>query len=403
MNKETGLKIMFGTGFFVGIFALIMGITGDWGAFFGALTVSLGFMGLSWAGKRILSRDESGKPRPPISLVIGVIFGGAGLMMLIGSIALFFDDDFQGAIAMLIFGLVFCGAGYMASRVFAIPGGIKRILVGQGTKSIDGVSGQSGELTGGTYIYFDEKTTDTEIARMQKDWAAKPWTQRNDWAEGMVIQEGTFDMRLLTAFTVIWNIIGWGIASFGILSEADSTEIPWFLLLFPAVGIGLMIMTVRTWIRKRKFGISILHCATMPFYLGERLQGTVQTGVPVKKQPAKEFFIQLNCVRRTTVIDQDSDDRVSENTLWSQKQTAFGSISAAGAAFQISVDIDIPPDLPPSELNPEDDRTLWRLHITSSVKGVDYAASFEVPIYKRIDNSAMETRIKSIEHSDTRD
>jgi hypothetical protein len=231
---------------------------------------------------------------------------------------------------------------------------------------------------------------------MQNNWAAKPWTQRDDWAEGMVVQEGTFDMCLLIAFTVIWNIIGWGIASFAVWSEWGTTDIPWFVLVFPAVGIGFVIWTVRTWIRKRKFGIGIFHCKTMPFYLGDRLQGTIETGVPIKNQTSKEFFIQLNCVKRTTLIDQEGDDRVSEKNLWSQKQTVFGSMSGTGATFQISVNVDIPADLPPTELNPEDDRTLWRLHITSPVKGVDYAAQFEVPIYKRMDAATTENSIKNI-------
>lgn len=396
MNLKMGLKIVYGTGIFAGIIALIMGITGNWGGFFGALFVCLGFVGLGWAGKRIFSAGEGGKPRLTISLVIGVMFGGAGLIMLVASVAFFVDEDFPAAIGMLVFGLIFCGVAYFGSRAFAIPKGTKAVLVGKGTKSIDGVLGQSGKLSGSTYVFVDEKTPDAEIEKMQNNWTTKPWTQRGDWAEGMVVQEGTFDMRLLTAFAVIWNIISWGIAGYGIWTSWDSIDIPWFLLLFPVMGIVFVIITVRTWIRKHKFGISILRCRTMPFYLGDRLQGTVETGVTTKNQIAKEFFIELNCVKRTTRIDQGGDDRVSEKKLWTQRQTVFGSISATGSTFQVSVDVDIPADLPPTELTPEDDRTLWRLHITSPVEGIDYAAQFEVPIYRGMDIATTETSVKGI-------
>ncbi|OGP64912.1 MAG: hypothetical protein A2169_05785 [Deltaproteobacteria bacterium RBG_13_47_9] len=366
-----------------GMIALIMIIVGNWGAFFGTSIISLGFIGFGWAGYRLLLPDNDRSSWQGVSLVIGVMFGGAGSLMLIGSILLFVDGDFAGAIGLLIFGLVFCIAAYIGSRVFSIPKGMKEILVGKETQTIHGVLGQSGQLTGGTYIYVDEKTPDAEIETMQKNWAEKPWTQREDWAEGKVIQEGTGNMRLLIVFTVLWNIIAWGIAAYGISSEWNTPDVPWFLLVFPLIGIAFVIMTVRTWIRKRKFGTSIFHCETIPAYLGNRLQGTVQTGVPVKNQTAKEFFIRLICIRRTSLLDQEGKQRVSEETLWSQNQTVFGSISKTLPTFQVSVNVDIPKDLPPTELHPEDDRTLWRLEISSEVKGVDYAAQFEVPIYNR--------------------
>ncbi len=383
MTIETGIKMVFGAGIFLGIIALIMGITGNWAVFFGFIIGCLCLIGFGWTGKSLFLTKEEGSQRNITSRVILVMFGGFGLLMLIGSIVFFVDGDFPAAMSMLIFGLIFCTVAYIGSRVFATPKGTKAVLVGKGTKDIDGVLGQSGKLTEKSYVYVDEKIPDTEIEKMQKNWAAKPWTQRDDWAQGMVVQEGTFDIRLLVVFTVIWNIIGWGIAGYGIWSEWDSGDVPWFLLIFPAIGIAFVYITFRTWIRKRKFGISILYCKTMPFYLGERLQGTIQTGVQVKKQTRKEFFIRFICVKRTTLIDQQGKDRVSGKTIWIQEETVFGSISKTTPTFDIPVDLAIPHDLPPTELYPEDDRTLWRLEISSTVKGVDYAAQFEVPIYKR--------------------
>jgi hypothetical protein len=296
---------------------------------------------------------------------------------------LFFDDDIPAALAMLIFGAVFCAAAYFGSRVFASPAGMKKVLVGKCTKPIEGVFGQTGELSEKTYVYVDEKTTDHEIEKMQKKWTDSPWTQRSDWAKGYAVQEGTFDIRLLAAFTVIWNIMSWSAAGYGIWSEWDSGDVPWFLLLFPIVGIGFIIATVRTWIRKRKFGISLFNFKTSPFYLGERMTGMVQTGVPVKNETMKEFSVRLVCVKKTTTIDQDGTERVNEEKLWKHEQSVFGGISYKVAVFQVPVNFDIPAGLPPTELNPEDNRTLWRLEITCKVTGVDYAAQFELPVYPK--------------------
>jgi hypothetical protein len=380
---KTGLRIVIGFGIFVGIIALIMLISGNWAAFFGALIISLGFIGLGWAGYRLLLPAKNRSPRQGISLVIGIIFGGSGCLMLIGSFLLFIDGEFAGAIGLGVFGLVFCIAAYIGVRVFTIPKGKKEILVGERTQTISGVFGQSGQITGGRTIYVDQKTPEAEIEKMQKNWAEKPWTQRDDWAEGKVMQEGPGSMRLLIIFTVLWNIIAWSIAVFGIWDAWETSDIPWFLLIFPAIGMAIAVITVRTWIRRQKFGISILYLETIPAYLGEGLRGTVRTGVAVQDQAAKEFLLRLVCIQRSSHIDEKGSRRLSLGKLWSTEQTVHGIVSGTPPTYNLSVDFTIPCDLPASELFPEDDRTLWRLEISSAVKGVDYAAQFEVPIFNK--------------------
>ena len=380
---KTALKFLLGFGIILGIISLILLITGNPEAFFGTLVISLGFIGLSWAGHRILIPAIKGDAPTGISLVIGIVFGGAGFLMLIGAVLLYLDGESEGAVGLGIFGLVFCTAAYGGSRIFAPPKGKKRILVGKDSQTVKGLFGHSAQLTGSSYIYVDENIPDSEIEQMQKNWLEKPWTQRADWAEGKIIQQGPGSMRLLIGFTILWNIIAWGISAFAILSDWGMAEVPWFLLVFPLIGIGIAIMTVRTWIRRRKFGISVLDLQTIPASPGDWLRGTVQTGVPVKNQPAREFRLRLVCARRSTYRDPDGDRRVSEETIWHDDQTVFGGISGTSQIFTVSVNIAIPADLPPTELYPEDDRTLWRLEITSALKGVNYAAQFEVPVFNK--------------------
>ena len=186
---KIALKFIIGLGIFIGIIALIMLFTGEWGAFFGTMVMSLGFTGLGWADQRVFLPKDNKSPRQSISMIIGIIFGGAGGLMLIGSILLFIDGEFGGAIGLSIFGLVFCIAAYFGARVFSIPKGKKEILVGERIQAIRRVFGQSGQRTSGRYMYVDQETQDTEIEKMQKNWADKPWTQRADWAEGKIIKK----------------------------------------------------------------------------------------------------------------------------------------------------------------------------------------------------------------------
>ncbi len=380
---KIALKFFLGFGIFIGIISLILLITGNPEAFFGTIVISLGFIGLSWAGHRILIPAIKGDAPTGISLVIGIVFGGAGFLMLIGAVLLYLDGEFEGAIGMAIFGLVFCGAAYGGARIFAPPKGKKRILIGKGSQTVKGILGYSAQFTGHRYIYVDQNTPESEIEQMQKNWLEKPWTQRADWAEGKIVQQGPGSMRLLFGFTILWNVIAWGIAAFGIISDWGMDEVPWFLLVFPLIGIGIAIMTVRTWIRRRKFGISVLELQTVPASPGDWLRGTVQTGVPVKNQTAKEFRLRLVCAKRSTYRDQDGDRRISEENIWHEDQTVFGGISGTSPTFTVSVNMAIPPDLPSTKLYPEDDRTLWRLEITAALRGVNYAAQFEVPVFNQ--------------------
>ena len=378
---KTGIRILLGTGIFTSIIALVMLGSGNWAGFFGTLIISLFFSTFAWAGRRLFIPAAGENPRQAVSQIIAVIFGGAGGVMLFGSVWLLMEGESGGFIGLCIFGLVFCAVAYFGSRVFAIPRGMKEIEVGSATREISGVQGQSGLLSEGTYRYVDENLPEKEINERQHRWAEQPWTQRDDWAAGKVLPEGVGSIRLLVGFTLVWNIIACGIAGFGIWSEWGQPNFPWFLFVFPVIGLALVIWTALTWIRRRKFGISIMDLKTAPAYLGDWLRGTVHTGVVVRNEPAKEFLVRLICARRTSGLDTEGDRRVSEKNIWSTEQKVFGSISSAANTFDVSVNIAIPDHLPPTNLNPEDDRALWRLEISSALKGVDYAAQFEVPVY----------------------
>lgn len=47
----------------------------------------------------------------------------------------------------------------------------------------------------------------------------------------------------------------------------------------------------------------------------------------------------------------------------------------------IPIAIAIPRDAPPTEVRTPADRVLWRLEVKSEARGVDFAASFEVPVF----------------------
>jgi hypothetical protein len=303
--------------------------------------------------------------------------------MIIGSLFLYWDGEFGGAIGLFIFGSVFCGAGYAAYRVFRVPAGKKAVLVSERQQSVRGVFVSRGLRTSRHYIYVDKNTPKLEITRMQQGWSDKPWLQRDDWAQGKVIQAGAGSNNLLAGFTIVWNIISYALSAFALVSTWGSGDEPWFVLIFPLVGLALIIMTARTLIRKRKYGISILHLEAVPVYLGEALRGNVETGVSAKILPADGFRVRLVCTERSSFLDREGDKRVSEEELWSEEQQVEAYVTGTGDTLSLPVSFSVPPNLPPTQLIPEDDRTYWRLEISAPMPGVDYAEQFEIPVFAK--------------------
>lgn len=365
---------------FVGM-ALIALVFAEGSVFFALAVIGLVFIGLGWAGKHLFEPAENQNAGLNAGLIAGIIFGGVGLMMLIGSIALFIDGEFGGAIGLAVFGIVFCAAGYAGKRVFSVPSDKKRILVSSREQIFSGNLGQKGRRISRHYVYVDKDKSPGEIEKQQQEWAEKPWTQRSDWAAGMVMQDGPGSMTLLTGFTIVWNLIANSIAALALITSWDSGDVPWFVLVFPLFGLALIIMTVRTWIRRRKFGISILHLNTLPAIPGRFLGGTIAIEKYPSKLAASEFKIKMNCYERSSYYDEKHERRVSEKALWSHEDRVFGGRINSAGKLEIPVKFALPAEMPPTSLIPDDDRVLWRLEVSAATSGVDYAVQFEVPVY----------------------
>lgn len=264
-------------------------------------------------------------------LVAGLAFGGFGLLMVAVAALLLARGERDGLWAGA-FGLVFCGAGFTVWRVFT---------------------------------------------PRKNRWGLPV----SGWGDGggAVAQDGTTASGLMLGFTIAFNAIGWGVAAIFLPDDPSA----WPVLVFPAFGVGLAVAVVRARLRRRKFGVSVLECGSARVRPGERFRGTVETGVPLRGRSGLDFKVRLACVRRSTHderVDGRTEQRVSEEVLWKHEETVRGLISSRGPTFQLPLDLAIPEGLPLTPYLSEDDRTLWRVTLHAPDPGVDYAASFELPV-----------------------
>jgi hypothetical protein len=221
-----------------------------------------------------------------------------------------------------------------------------------------------------------------EIEALEHRNPGKPWLWRPDWTAGRVDDSTHTTMWTAWVFATLWNLISLPSAFLGVRAAVEQDKpIAYLVLLFPIVGVGLLVWAVRVTIRYRRFGSSRLELITRPGVVGHSLAGAVRTTTTLR--PAQGFQVCLRCIRQVT--SGSGDDRsTSESTLWQEETRVPGQVTrdAHGMGTTIPIAFAIPADASPCDQRDSSTRVLWRLEVSAGVPGVDYAASFEVPVFR---------------------
>jgi hypothetical protein len=206
----------------------------------------------------------------------------------------------------------------------------------------------------------------------------RPWLWRADWASRRIAGSYTQGKARGWVVAVIWNAMALP-ASYavvtGALATGDRKQL--LALVFPAVGLWLLGAAMRPTARAWRYGTTMLELTTLPATIGGTLEGTIRVGRGL--EPAAGVRVQLASIRRVTRLAGKSRS-VSERTLWQSGPLAPEvRREAEGAAMPIA--FTIPGDAVPSGDENADGTVYWRLIARSPARGVDYAATFDVPVF----------------------
>jgi hypothetical protein len=204
----------------------------------------------------------------------------------------------------------------------------------------------------------------------------RPWLWRDDWAAGL-IRPSAAGRRFVTAFALFWNLVSWPVfllaANTGQMQDRRGV---WVAALFPLVGTGLAAWCGYQWLVRLRWGVPRLEMASVPGVLGGTLAGVVHVDRPVR--PRDGFALRLACVR--SVTEGSGKHRTTrEDVVWEQEKRIARDLSGGvGDRTAIPVQFWIPLDLP----NSSADDVTWRLEARAETAGVDFAADFELPVYR---------------------
>lgn len=301
--------------------------------------------------------------------VVGAVFGVFGLAIVAVGIGLTVDDP--AGLFVIGFGLVFVGVGYLAWRLFRTPPGMKAVAVSSLT-----VGGRSQT----TLIHVDADASEAEVEAARAGWTAEQLAARPDWAAGRIAADEARGRNVMFYAAGLWAVLAVGL---GAAAWFAADDFFWFAAAIAGLGaIGLAVGGIVRRRRLAKFGASHLVLAALPARLGATLEGRVESGIGPRAAPAGGFTVTLRCVHRYERTVRTGDNRRTErhrDVLWQAETQAEGRHVARHPGLVVPVAFDVPADQPASTLG-GGDGILWELAISAAVPGLDYAATFELPV-----------------------
>lgn len=219
-----------------------------------------------------------------------------------------------------------------------------------------------------------------ELAKLKEENPGKPWVYDKRWAGGRIRSMGGWGVALLWGITFFWNSISSPVPWF-VMEEMRKEGNPWVLLalIFPIVGVGLLISALYMTVRHFKYGVSVLEMAEFPAAPGRKLLGVAHLGMHLR--PASGFRVVLQSLKNVTT-GSGKNRSTQTTTLWQQTKLIDRDLldhdprrSAIPIAFEIPADAE-----PTDESNPSVTHT-WKLELGAEVPGVNYGATFDVPVF----------------------
>ena len=208
----------------------------------------------------------------------------------------------------------------------------------------------------------------------------KPWLKRTDWAEGRIASSSRKAGWLLWIFVAFWCAASAAISLVVVPPQLQQGNRAALLaLIFPIIGLAMIFFVLNTTRAWRKFGRSIFEMAAVPAASGGVLRGRIQ--VQTKLQPQHGLHLRLNCIRRTTT-GASNNRQVSEKILWQDEKWLRAELPRTGSdATAIPVFFKLPDNLPESTVS-TGDGIHWKLEASAKLRGPDFHAAFDVPVFK---------------------
>ena len=204
-----------------------------------------------------------------------------------------------------------------------------------------------------------------------------PWLLNDAWQTPTIRSSSKSAMWGAWAFAAFWNLISAALP-FLIYEEVmqKGNKLALIGLLFPLVGIGLLVWAIRRTLEWRRFGPAPVTLDPFPGSIGGHVGGTIDLNLPF--DPAARFQLTLNNLH--SYISGNGKNRSrKEEAVWQDTMPAHAEYGATGT--RLIFRFDVPEDLNASDTDQDESYHQWRLSLHAELPGTDLDRDYDIPVY----------------------
>lgn len=204
----------------------------------------------------------------------------------------------------------------------------------------------------------------------------QPWMWNEEWANRRVSDSNRGNTLFLWVLTIFWNAVSWPVL---LVLPRELENGNWVVLvaaIFPVAGAILFGGAIRATLRALRFRRSALVLDRVPVPLGGTLRGRVE--VPYEPlADASSIVVRLTAVKRVRSGKSTQESIVFQEEM----EVPRGAVSRMPDRVAIAVAVDVPHDGEETDTD-GNAQSHWRLTVDAEVPGIDYSASFDVPVFR---------------------
>lgn len=217
---------------------------------------------------------------------------------------------------------------------------------------------------------------------LQELFPDEPWNWNDEWQTNRFKSNAGTGFKVLLGFAILWNLIAIPGSVSAVIQFFETFEYELLIvLLFPLVGIGLLIAAYVAFMRNKRYGTSELVLQQTPIAIGGINKGTIE--VPNDKGNDQSFgkpleaVVTLTCQRKITT--GSGKNRSTKTTIVWQDDRRVRSTIKGHNTSSYAFEFKVPEDLPPSDDSNQNNRVEWVLKIEREQPGIDLKLQFIVP------------------------
>ncbi len=238
-----------------------------------------------------------------------------------------------------------------------------------------------------------------EKDRSLPDIQDTPWLGNDDWQTPTIKSSSKSSMVGAWIFAGLWGLISAPLPFLIYQEIFDKENYAAIIgLLFPIVGVGLLIWAVRRTLEWTRFGPAPLTMDPFPGSIGGHVGGTIDLNWPF--DASHQFSVSLTSIHRY-VSGSGKNRSQKEEAVWQENLIAHPEISAKGT--RLTFRFDVPTACHESDTEKDDSYHVWRLNLGADLPGTDLDRDYELPVYATATQSRFLSNIAVQKSQDKQD